>query len=80
VAEFDPPFEEFFATPQEADFSRLCSAYGVAHVLVRDWAHFGELVAKLPTAGVRVLEVRTDRRRDAAFRKRLFAQVAAELG
>jgi 2-succinyl-5-enolpyruvyl-6-hydroxy-3-cyclohexene-1-carboxylate synthase len=80
VAQFEPPFEEFFATPQEADFSRLCPAYGVEHIVVRDWAHFGELVAKLPTAGVRVLEVRTDRRRDAAFRKRLFAEVAAELG
>lgn len=77
VAQFEPPFEEFFATPQEADFSKLCAAYGVAHVLVRDWKHFADLVSVLPAGGLRVLEVRTDRRRDAAARKKLFAETAA---
>jgi 2-succinyl-5-enolpyruvyl-6-hydroxy-3-cyclohexene-1-carboxylate synthase len=76
VAQFDPPFEEFFATPQEADFAKLCSAYGVAHVPVRDWKHFIGLVSVLPTSGVRVLELRTDRKRDAATRKKLFAAAA----
>ena len=77
VAQFDPPFEEFFATPQEADFGKLCSAYGVAHVSVRDWKHFTGLVSVLPTSGVRVLELRTDRKRDVAMRKKLFAEAAA---
>lgn len=39
VAQFEPPFEEFFATPQEVDFAKLVAAYGVEHVVVRDWAH-----------------------------------------
>jgi len=73
VAKFDPPFEEFFATPQEVDFAKLCSAYGADHVLVRDWAHFTELISALPAAGLRVLELRTDRKHDAAFRRELFA-------
>jgi 2-succinyl-5-enolpyruvyl-6-hydroxy-3-cyclohexene-1-carboxylate synthase len=77
VAQFEPPFEEFFATPQEADFAKLCPAYGVAHVLVRDWKHFTGLVSVLPTSGVRVLELRTDRKRDAATRKKLFTAAAA---
>jgi 2-succinyl-5-enolpyruvyl-6-hydroxy-3-cyclohexene-1-carboxylate synthase len=77
MSRFDPPFEEFFATPQDVDFARLASAYGVGHVLVRDWAHFVELVATLPAEGVRLLEVRTNRRTDAAGRKRLFAAAAA---
>ncbi|MSU50176.1 MAG: 2-succinyl-5-enolpyruvyl-6-hydroxy-3-cyclohexene-1-carboxylic-acid synthase [Opitutus sp.] len=80
VAQFEPPFEEFFATPQEADFARLCSAYAVKHTLVRDWAEFVALVATLPPSGVRVLEIRTDRRRDAAARKALFAELAGGLG
>ena len=71
VARFDPPFEEFFATPQDADFEKLCAAYGVEHVEVRDWMQFAELVAALPETGVRVLHVRTDRKRDAARRKAL---------
>jgi 2-succinyl-5-enolpyruvyl-6-hydroxy-3-cyclohexene-1-carboxylate synthase len=80
VAEFEPPFEEFFATPQEANFERLCGAYGVEHVLVRDWGHFSTLVSVLPTTGIRVLEVGTDRKRDAVERKKLFAEMAAVLG
>jgi 2-succinyl-5-enolpyruvyl-6-hydroxy-3-cyclohexene-1-carboxylate synthase len=76
VAKFDPPFEEFFATPQEVDFGKLFSAYGVEHVLVRDWAHFVGLISALPTTGVRVLEVRTDRKHDAACRRELFTAAA----
>jgi 2-succinyl-5-enolpyruvyl-6-hydroxy-3-cyclohexene-1-carboxylate synthase len=77
VAQFDPPFEEFFATPQAVDFAKLCGAYGVEHVVVRDWPHFRELVSALPESGVRVIELKTDRRADAALRKQLFADVAA---
>jgi 2-succinyl-5-enolpyruvyl-6-hydroxy-3-cyclohexene-1-carboxylate synthase len=78
IAEFDPPFEEFFATPQHADFAKLASAYGIPHVMVRDWTHFSELIRVLPEGGIRVLEVRTNRKRDAEARKKLFAEVAGE--
>jgi 2-succinyl-5-enolpyruvyl-6-hydroxy-3-cyclohexene-1-carboxylate synthase len=80
VAQFEPPFEEFFATPQEVDFARLAGAFGVEHVLIQTWTQFIELIAKLPPSGVRILELRTDRKRDAAARKALFADLAASLG
>ncbi|HEX2855081.1 MAG TPA: 2-succinyl-5-enolpyruvyl-6-hydroxy-3-cyclohexene-1-carboxylic-acid synthase [Opitutaceae bacterium] len=80
VAEFDPPFEDFFATPQHVDFAKLCAAYGIAHTMVRDWAHFIELTSALPAGGIRVLEVRTNRKRDAEMRKQMFAELAAALG
>ncbi|MES1167925.1 MAG: thiamine pyrophosphate-dependent enzyme, partial [Oleiharenicola lentus] len=76
VAQFNPPFEEFFATPQDIDFRKLCTTYGVDHVRVKSLAQLARLVATLPKTGVRVLEVRTDRKRDAAFRRQLFARVA----
>ncbi len=76
VAQFNPPFEEFFATPQNVDFKQLCATYRVKHIRVRDRKHLAGLVSKLPGRGIRVLEVRTDRKRDAAFRKKLFAEVA----
>ena len=78
VAQFNPPFEEFFATPQNVDFRKLCATYGVKHVRMRDWKHFAGLVAKLPARGIRVLEVRTDRKLDAAVRKKLFADAVRE--
>jgi 2-succinyl-5-enolpyruvyl-6-hydroxy-3-cyclohexene-1-carboxylate synthase len=73
VAQFEPIFEEFFATPQEVDFAKLCAAHGVPHVHVEDWSHFQSLVSELPGHGIRVLEVTTDRKRDAAWRKAAFA-------
>ncbi|MBI5768993.1 MAG: 2-succinyl-5-enolpyruvyl-6-hydroxy-3-cyclohexene-1-carboxylic-acid synthase [Verrucomicrobia bacterium] len=79
VAQFEPPFEEFFATPQAVDFAGLCASHGVEHVTVRDWAHFTALVATLPARGLRVLELPTDRKRDAARRKQMFAAIAAGL-
>ena len=76
VAQFNPPFEEYFATPQQVDFRKLCAAHDVRHVRVRDWAHFTRLVSRLPARGLRVLEVRTDRKKDAALRKKIFAEAA----
>jgi 2-succinyl-5-enolpyruvyl-6-hydroxy-3-cyclohexene-1-carboxylate synthase len=80
VAELDPPFEDFFATPQNADFSQLAAAYGVDYTRVESWPQFIELLAPLPASGVRLLELRTDRKVDAAARKRWFAELAAVLG
>ena len=77
VAQFPAVFEEFFATPQEVDAASLCAAHAVEHVHVEDWSHFTSLVATLPERGVRVLELRTDRRRDAAWRKETFASAVA---
>ena len=76
VSQYGPVFEEFFATPQEVDFARLCSAYNVDHVPVRDWTHFESLIAALPEHGLRVLEIKTDRKADAAWRKEAFASAA----
>ncbi|MDP1579344.1 MAG: 2-succinyl-5-enolpyruvyl-6-hydroxy-3-cyclohexene-1-carboxylic-acid synthase [Candidatus Didemnitutus sp.] len=79
VAKFEPPFEEFFATPQSIDFRALCATYGVKHVAVRDLRHLAQLVKKLPARGVRVLEMRTNRQRDAAWRQACFSRIAARL-
>lgn len=76
IAAFDPPFEDYFATPQSIEFSRWAATYGIDHELVRDWMTFEQRISTLPTKGVRLLEIRSDRRADAAFRKKLFATVA----
>jgi 2-succinyl-5-enolpyruvyl-6-hydroxy-3-cyclohexene-1-carboxylate synthase len=80
VAQFEPPFEEFFATPQEVNVATLCAAYGVEHVAVKDWAQFTALLTTLPPRGIRVLELVTDRKADAARRKQLFADIADNIG
>ncbi|TAF08353.1 MAG: 2-succinyl-5-enolpyruvyl-6-hydroxy-3-cyclohexene-1-carboxylic-acid synthase [Nostocales cyanobacterium] len=69
IAKFDPPFEEFFATPQDIDFSQLCATYGVQHELISSWKHLEERLKLLPSQGIRILEIRTNRKRDAKWRK-----------
>lgn len=72
IAGFGEAFEKFWATPQATDFAQLAAAHGASHVAVKDWTHLKGLLAEQPP-GIRVLEIRTDRKRDAEFRRRLFA-------
>ena len=80
VAQHEPVFETFFATPQDVDFAKLCGAHKVEHIPVRDWEQFAKLITTLPESGLRVLELRTDRKRDAAVRKNLLAKAAGAAG
>ncbi len=79
VAKAGPEFESYFATPQEVDFGKLAGAHGVEHTRVRDWPHFVALISTLPAGGVRVLELPTDRKIDANRRRRMFAEISAQL-
>jgi 2-succinyl-5-enolpyruvyl-6-hydroxy-3-cyclohexene-1-carboxylate synthase len=80
IATFNPPFEDLFATPQNMDFAKLCAAYGVEHLAVADWTQFEKLVSVLPETGVRVLEIKTDRKSDAATRKKLLNETGRAAG
>lgn len=71
IAQFEPPFEEFFATPQQVELSSLCAAYGVEYVAIASWEQFTPLVSSLPEQGVRVLELKSDRRADQQQRRSL---------
>ncbi len=62
-------FEEFFATPQNIDFSKLCATYGIEHKLISDWQQLQDLLNPLPKIGIRVLEVPTNRKFDALWLK-----------
>ena len=76
VAAFDPPFEEFFATPQDVDFESLCAAHRVPHHVIQGWEDFADRIRVLPPTGIRVLELKTDRKRDSAWRKAFFRSVS----
>ncbi|MFM7364385.1 MAG: 2-succinyl-5-enolpyruvyl-6-hydroxy-3-cyclohexene-1-carboxylic-acid synthase [Cuspidothrix sp.] len=69
IAKFNPPFEEFFATPQDIDFSHLCTTYNVEHKLINSWDELKDNLKYLPKTGIRVLEIKTNRKRDVIWRK-----------
>jgi 2-succinyl-5-enolpyruvyl-6-hydroxy-3-cyclohexene-1-carboxylate synthase len=79
IAKFDPPFEEFFATPQDIDFCRLCATYGVEYELITCWEQLQKKLNPLPTEGIRVLELRTNRKVNAKWRQENLANLAMNL-
>jgi 2-succinyl-5-enolpyruvyl-6-hydroxy-3-cyclohexene-1-carboxylate synthase len=81
ISKFDPPFEEFFATPQDVNFAQLCVTYGIEHQLIQSWEQLRELLNPLPTKkGIRLLELQTDRKADASWRREYLGKFAANIG
>lgn len=80
IAEFEPPFEKFFATPQNLNFAQLCCTYGVEHLLIQSWQQLEQALNPLPTEGIRVLEIPTQRKADAQRRRTYLEKFAASLG
>jgi 2-succinyl-5-enolpyruvyl-6-hydroxy-3-cyclohexene-1-carboxylate synthase len=79
IAQFDPPFETFFATPQAINFAKLCTTYEVEHEYIQSWEHLQQRLNPLPTNGIRVLELKTDRRADAHWRRTHLQNLAAQI-
>lgn len=67
ISKFDPPFEEYFATPQNVDFAQLSKTYNVEYQLITDWQQLPPLLNPLPTTGIRILEIKSDRKKDARW-------------
>jgi 2-succinyl-5-enolpyruvyl-6-hydroxy-3-cyclohexene-1-carboxylate synthase len=67
IAKFEPPFQEFFATPQNIDFSRLCHTYGVGYHRIESWADLVARLDRLPEEGIQMLEVPCDRSLNARW-------------
>ncbi|BAZ03425.1 2-succinyl-5-enolpyruvyl-6-hydroxy-3-cyclohexene-1-carboxylic-acid synthase [Calothrix sp. NIES-3974] len=69
ISQFDPPFTDYFLTPQQIDFSLLCQTYGVEYHLITSWSDFQTKLNPLPTQGIRVLELPTNGKFDANWRR-----------
>ncbi|MDP0501681.1 MAG: 2-succinyl-5-enolpyruvyl-6-hydroxy-3-cyclohexene-1-carboxylic-acid synthase [Verrucomicrobiota bacterium JB022] len=73
IAKQTDHFEELWGTPQVANLGALATAYGVSHERIDDLETLRKRLETLPKQGVRLLELCTDRKRDAAYRQKLFA-------
>jgi 2-succinyl-5-enolpyruvyl-6-hydroxy-3-cyclohexene-1-carboxylate synthase len=69
-------FENYFATPQSINFAKLCVSYNIDYFLINDQQTFVELISNLPQEGIRLLEIKTDRKADAAGLKKIGHQLA----
>jgi len=75
ISQFDPPFEEFFATPQQVDFAGLAAAHGITYEAIANWETLADRLHELPITGVRLLELQCDRKFDAPFRASLLQSI-----
>lgn len=71
ISSFDPPFEHYFATPQRMNFEKLAVTHGILYHLLQDWDDFTGFFGKLPEQGIRIVEFKTDRKRDTALRSKI---------
>jgi 2-succinyl-5-enolpyruvyl-6-hydroxy-3-cyclohexene-1-carboxylate synthase len=67
ISQIDSSFEGFFATPQSVDLAKLCEAHGFHYEQIQDWDSFISSITVLPESGLRILELRTDRKTDRAM-------------
>ncbi len=79
IAKFDLPFEDFFALPQSINFANLCKTYGVEHERITAWEQLADRLNPLPKSGIRVLELCTDRKADAQWRRDNLGTFAAKM-
>ena len=80
ISKFEPPFEEFFATPQDINFAQLCTTYNVEHELITSCEQLQQRLNPLPIKGIRVLELQTNRKADAKWRQENLGKFAAGIG
>ena len=68
-----PAFEKCFATPQDCNFKLLCEAHGIEHVMPGNWEKLIEWIESGPPSGIRVIEIRTNRKKDRDTRLKLLS-------
>ena len=73
IAQFNPPFQEFFSTPQQVNLEKLCAAYEIAYSQIKSGGDLKDALHQFPQPGVRVLELKSDRSQDHAWRSQLFS-------
>ena len=68
-----PEFEKCFATPQTCDFAKLCAAHSVEYLLHQSENELISHIKSPPKEGIRVIEIRTDRKADRKVRQKLLS-------
>jgi 2-succinyl-5-enolpyruvyl-6-hydroxy-3-cyclohexene-1-carboxylate synthase len=62
-------FEDYFATPQNINFSQLALTYGIEYQKIEKWETLKRILNPLPRSGIRLLEIVTHRKLDSTWLK-----------
>ena len=69
----EPEFEKCFATPQNFDLSKLCATFGIKYSLETSWSQIIEKIEKPIAAGIEIIEIPTNRKKDREIRQKLLS-------
>ena len=72
ITEYEGVYEDYFATPQQVDFESLQRTYNLDYKSIDNWNQLESLVGNLPTQGIHLWEVKTDRRLDSIWLKEIW--------
>ncbi|NCO76249.1 MAG: 2-succinyl-5-enolpyruvyl-6-hydroxy-3-cyclohexene-1-carboxylic-acid synthase [Cyanobacteria bacterium] len=73
IADCQPLFEKYFATPQLIDFTNLTKTYNVDYKLINNWQQLQNLLTNLPEKGINLWEIKTNRKNDTIWLKDYFS-------
>ena len=59
--------ENYFVTPQKVSFKKLAAAYGIEYVNVKTLNELRGIISVLPSSGIRILEIKTNRKKDVRY-------------
>lgn len=79
ISQFNPPFEDYFATPQNINFSQVATTYNIEYEKILSWEQLKQRLNPLPNTGIRILEIQTNRKIDAQWRQKHLQQFANQL-
>ena len=79
ISQFDPPFEEYFTTPQNINFAQLAVTYNIEYEQIQSWEQLQQKLNPLPQTGIRILEIPTNRKTDTQWRQKYLKQLAEGL-
>lgn len=79
IAEYEPPFEAYFAMPQDVDFRELCQTYHISYQRIQDWDCLLRAIQSDLKGGVRLIEIKTNRKADSQWRKTTIEGLAKQV-
>jgi 2-succinyl-5-enolpyruvyl-6-hydroxy-3-cyclohexene-1-carboxylate synthase len=79
IGQFDPPFSEFFTTPQSVDFASLCRAYQIPHQKIVSWSMLQTEISQIGAPGIACWEIVTNSQVDNQWRKNNLAQFVTRI-
>lgn len=78
IARHDPPFEQFFATPQPVDLQKLAQAHGLDYTRI-DSLNGIKGLSKEEPGSIRLVEFVSDRKADATWRRSIFKSIVQDM-